>query len=200
MKWLQLTLPIFVFFLFIPVFAPAQQNKDGNIVIHADPRLQLLKKYHSSYDDNSTPVAEIRKDGKPEFIKPTVVKKDVKKGTIRISTNLSTDNKANNKNNSAPSDSVNNSTISLKQSGLQHHTSKGFRVQIYNGPDHQKAEYLKKEFSKRFPKTRIYLVYSAPSFRLKAGDFSNHNEAATLLKQVKSISNLAMIVQDNINP
>jgi hypothetical protein len=42
------------------------------------------------------------------------------------------------------------------------------------------------------------MVFTAPSFRLKAGDFTNRNEAAALLKKVKTLSGISMIIPDNI--
>jgi hypothetical protein len=74
----------------------------------------------------------------------------------------------------------------------------GFRVQIYNGPDRNKALRIKTEFMRRYPGVHSYISYSAPSFRIKVGDFKTHGEAATFQNEVSDQYKPTMVVPDNV--
>ncbi len=75
-------------------------------------------------------------------------------------------------------------------------SGQGYRVQIYNGNDRQKATSIKVDFMRRFPKTRTYLTYVQPQFRVKVGDFRSRAEAAEMYRQVNTLYNPCMIVPD----
>jgi hypothetical protein len=73
----------------------------------------------------------------------------------------------------------------------------GFRVQIYNGPDRNKANTIKLDFMRRFPSTRAYLTYVSPDFRIKVGDFKSRTEAHEIYSEAKDLyGNACMIVPD----
>ncbi len=78
------------------------------------------------------------------------------------------------------------------------YTGKGFRVQIYCGPDRDKAIAVKTEFMRMYPGIRTYLSYISPSFRVKVGDYRQRSDAAGMLKEANSVYNPSMIVPDNI--
>jgi hypothetical protein len=75
---------------------------------------------------------------------------------------------------------------------------KGFRVQIYNGPDREKALKIKAEFMRHYPGVHTYLSYVAPSFRVKVGDYRNRSDAAGMLREANSMYTPTMIVPDMI--
>ena len=73
---------------------------------------------------------------------------------------------------------------------------KGYRVQIYYGPDRVKAIQIKTEFMRHFPGIHTYLSYESPSFRVKAGDYRNRSDAAGMLREANSMYSPSMIVPD----
>ena len=76
---------------------------------------------------------------------------------------------------------------------------RGFRVQIYNGNDPNKANQAKLDFMKNFPGIRSYLTYHNPQFRVKVGDFRTRSEAMQLFNKVSPQFSPCMIVPDIIN-
>ncbi len=76
--------------------------------------------------------------------------------------------------------------------------TKGFRIQIYNGSDRAKATQAKVKFMKLFPGLRSYLVYNAPNFRVRVGDFRNRKEAQDLYNRLAPHFNPRMIVPEVI--
>jgi len=77
-------------------------------------------------------------------------------------------------------------------------SGKGFRVQIYNGNDRNKATATKIDFMRRFPDVQTYMTYVSPQFRVKVGDFRSRAEAYKMYEQVSEIFNPSMIVPDYI--
>ncbi len=77
-------------------------------------------------------------------------------------------------------------------------SGKGYRVQIYNGPDRNKAIEIKREFMRHFPGVHTYLTYKSPCFRVKVGDFRNRSDAVGMYKEANSIYSPTMIVPDII--
>ena len=79
------------------------------------------------------------------------------------------------------------------------YSGKGFRVQIYYGPDRAKAVQVKAEFMRTFPDVRTYLNYLSPTFRVKVGDYRNRSDAEGMLREARSIfGGPCMIVPDII--
>jgi len=74
----------------------------------------------------------------------------------------------------------------------------GFRVQIYNGNDRIKANQIRVDFIRRYPKTRTYLTYVQPQFRVKVGDFRTRGEAQQAYDELTAIYMPCMIVPDII--
>ena len=77
-------------------------------------------------------------------------------------------------------------------------SGRGFRVQIYNGNDRNKANAIKVDFIRRFPEIRTYMSYIQPQFRVKVGDFRSRAEAQKFLQQIGSLYTPAMVVPDII--
>lgn len=139
----------------------AQEEGQGDVVIHTDVRLAVLLKKSTSYARLSAP--EAAKPG--EATKPAA-------------------------------------TISPTSAALMHremkviYSGKGFRVQIYNGPDRKKALSIKTEFMRRFPGVSSYLVYISPAFRVKIGDYRSRSEAERMLREANAVYKPSMIVPD----
>jgi hypothetical protein len=88
-----------------------------------------------------------------------------------------------------------------KYRNVQHgiiRSGKGFRVQIYNGNDRNKATQTKVDFMRRFPGIRTYMTYVQPQFRVKVGDYRTRQDAQEMYKQVSTLYNPCMIVPDII--
>jgi hypothetical protein len=69
--------------------------------------------------------------------------------------------------------------ISAKNPGFT-----GYRVQIFSGrsTDRERAFEVKHEFNELFPEERAYVVYKAPDFRVRVGNFRSKIESIELYK------------------
>ncbi len=75
----------------------------------------------------------------------------------------------------------------------------GFRVQIYkgSGPAGKKgALEAKSTFLSVYPNMSVYLEYSPPFWRVKAGDFRNKYEAVALQERIKNLFPSCYVVKD----
>ena len=148
--------------------ASAQDKEQGDVTIHSDPRLAVLLKKSRLMASLTTTTPHTGE----AVVKPTVT--PVQPLLVHNPT-------------PAP---------------LQHHelrtvyTGKGYRVQIYNGPDRDKALSVKTEFMRRFPGVHSYLIYNSPGFRVKIGDFRNRSDAEGMLREANSMFSPSMIVPD----
>lgn len=78
-------------------------------------------------------------------------------------------------------------------------TARGFRVQIYNGNDRNKASELKMKFMKAQPGTRSYLVFANPQYRLKVGDFKTRADAEDFQNKINDLCTPCMVITETIN-
>ena len=77
----------------------------------------------------------------------------------------------------------------------------GYRIHIFMqiGNEALKhAEDVKRQFERAFPDIPIYLTYSEPYFRLRAGDFRNRVEAEKCLRRIKPRFKEAFVTADMI--
>lgn len=77
----------------------------------------------------------------------------------------------------------------------------GYRIHIFMEIGNEAlahAEKVKKQFEEAFPDIPIYLSYSEPYFRLRAGDFRNRVEAEKCLRLVKPIFREAFVTTDMV--
>ena len=60
----------------------------------------------------------------------------------------------------------------------------GYRIQIFLGgsTDRERAFEVKKEFKELFPDERAYVIYTAPDFRVRVGNFRSKLESIELYK------------------
>ena len=78
------------------------------------------------------------------------------------------------------------------------YSGKGFRVQIYNGPDREKAMDIKMDFMRHNPAIRTYLTYTSPCFRVKIGNYRHRSDAEGMYREARSTYSPCMIVPDII--
>ena len=77
----------------------------------------------------------------------------------------------------------------------------GYRIHVFmeiGNEALQHAEQVKKQFESAYPDIPIYLTYSEPYFRLRAGDFRNRVEAETCLRRIKPKFKEAFVTADFI--
>lgn len=75
----------------------------------------------------------------------------------------------------------------------------GFRILIINTNDRNKANDAKARVYRNFPELKSYLVYQAPFFKLKVGNFATQKEAEEYLSRLQTVfpANI-YIVRDTI--
>lgn len=79
----------------------------------------------------------------------------------------------------------------------------GFRIQVYVESGNQsrvRIQNKKFEFEELFPQIPSYIVYDAPYFKLRVGDFRTRLEARKVAEQISDEYGDAFIVVDEINP
>ena len=79
-------------------------------------------------------------------------------------------------------------------------TLDGYRIQIYSGSGAKakaEAQTAKQRFAAAFPTEKIYVVYNAPFWRVRTGDFRFRSEALPLLSKVKHTFPGSYTVRDN---
>ena len=59
----------------------------------------------------------------------------------------------------------------------------GFRVQVFATQDRAKADKLQKELALKF-KENIYIIFEAPNYKLRIGDFLDRDEAEILRREL----------------
>lgn len=193
--------------LLIAAHGASAQTQPGNVVVHADPRLLLLNKHHSNTEvapptpattptDNapekrpeSASAGPVQQPGITTAVKPKPT--PTNKGRIAAASGTAT-LPAQTTSPAAPATSAAPHTKAAPYLG------KGYRVQLYNGPDRNKAYQIKADFAKKFPGVRTYLSYVAPGFRVKAGDFRTRAEAVPMLQKARCVNTTVMIVPDDI--
>ena len=64
------------------------------------------------------------------------------------------------------------------------HTLQGFRVQVTNTNDRNKALAVKTKLLQEFPEENTYLIYQSPYFKIQIGNCKTHKDAENLKKLV----------------
>lgn len=75
----------------------------------------------------------------------------------------------------------------------------GYRIQIFFGSDRKEANEVRTKFLQLFPETEAYLVYQAPYFKVRVGDYRNQLEAQSVYRSVLNQFEKVFIVPDKIN-
>lgn len=63
----------------------------------------------------------------------------------------------------------------------------GFRIQVVNSPDRSKVFATKAKVYQEFPDLKPYLLYQAPNYKLKVGNFKTQEEAEEMQKQLERL-------------
>jgi hypothetical protein len=61
---------------------------------------------------------------------------------------------------------------------------RGYRIQVANTQNRDEANNVKAEMLRRFPDQKAYMLYQAPNFRVRIGNFSTQREAEGLKKMI----------------
>jgi hypothetical protein len=64
---------------------------------------------------------------------------------------------------------------------------KGFRLQIMNTTSRTEVLEAKSRMLSLYPEHKLYLIYQAPYFKLRMGNFKERNEAAALKDQISNM-------------
>jgi hypothetical protein len=63
----------------------------------------------------------------------------------------------------------------------------GFRIQAANTQNRDEANAVKAELLRRFPDQKSYLLYQAPNFRVRLGNFLTQKDASQLRKMISAL-------------
>jgi hypothetical protein len=75
----------------------------------------------------------------------------------------------------------------------------GFRIQVINSPDRNKVFSAKARIYQEFPDLKPYLIYQAPNYKLRVGNFKTQEEAEDFEKQLSRIFTSGLyIIRDTI--
>jgi hypothetical protein len=180
----------------------------GNVVVHSDPRLAVLLKRNPTAAPPITPIhggdeSAKKSHSASKTTTSKTVKEEVKSAAKNqlpgAPTHQLPDAKPGHEVASVKTAPVHAFVTPSHKDGRIVYAGKGFRVQIYNGNDREKAIKVKTEFMRHFPGMHTYLTYLAPCFRVKVGDYRNRNEALGMLKEANSMyDSPCMIVPDDI--
>ena len=76
----------------------------------------------------------------------------------------------------------------------------GFRVQIFATQDRNKADQLQEELALKFDE-KIYVIFEAPNYKLRIGDFLDRDDAEILRMRLVSLDfSSSWIVRTRIQP
>lgn len=62
--------------------------------------------------------------------------------------------------------------------------TKGFRIQVLNTTDRSQALSAKSKLLTIYPEHKVYLMYQAPYFKIRFGNFADRNDANDLKKEL----------------
>ncbi len=84
--------------------------------------------------------------------------------------------------------------LSAKQSEINRRAAmmnitraRGFRIQVVNTQNRDEANSVKAEMLRRFPEHKTYLLYKAPNFRVRVGNFLTQKDAEATRKMIMSL-------------
>jgi hypothetical protein len=75
----------------------------------------------------------------------------------------------------------------------------GYRIQVINSTDRNKVFAAKTKMYQEFPDLKLYLLYQAPNYKLKAGNFKTQEEAEDYVKQLSKYFTTGLyVIRDTI--
>lgn len=107
----------------------------------------------------------------------------------------------------SPSEVVDAQSLLESKMGGSAVRSGGYRIQVFSDNNARSAKTeartRARNISARFPQHRTYVVYNAPFWRLKVGDFRNQQEAQQAADEIKhafpSYSREVRVVRDRVS-
>jgi len=63
----------------------------------------------------------------------------------------------------------------------------GYRIQVINSPDRNKVYAAKVKIYEEYPDLKPYLLYQAPNYKLKVGNFKTQEEAEQAMQQLSRL-------------
>lgn len=96
-------------------------------------------------------------------------------------------------------------TVNTNKKIMRHsYKTTGYRIQVYSGgnkrEDRQKCEQISARLKTRFPNLPIYVHFYSPSWKCRAGNFTDMGEAKSVLKQIRAMGySQACLVKGTIN-
>ncbi len=73
---------------------------------------------------------------------------------------------------------------------------KGYRVQIYSGPNKKEAKQVRARFLQRYRDVKTHQTFDAPNFKIRVGDFETRLEAVKLRNEIREHFPNCYIVPD----
>ncbi len=87
-------------------------------------------------------------------------------------------------------------TLAMRNRYVKH--ALGYRIQLYVGTSRQEADEVKIYVYQTFPELNVYMTYSAPTYRLRVGDFINRMDVERYFEALKVPYPNAMIQNDKV--
>jgi hypothetical protein len=87
-------------------------------------------------------------------------------------------------------------TLAMRNRYVKH--AMGYRIQLYVGTSRQEADDVKIGVYQAFPELNVYMSYSAPTYRLRVGDFINRMDVERYYEALKAQYPNAMIQNDKV--
>ncbi len=78
-------------------------------------------------------------------------------------------------------------------------TFAGYRIQIFFSSQRTTAQDERQRFIARYPEHETYLIYQAPYFKVRIGDFRSRLEAYRFYQQIVKEFQSVFIVEDEVN-
>jgi hypothetical protein len=78
----------------------------------------------------------------------------------------------------------------------------GYRIQIFfdSGSNSKiRAQSVYEEFAGKFPEVKAYLLFIAPNYKVRVGDFRTRLDATRLLREIQADYPNAYVITDEIN-
>lgn len=88
-------------------------------------------------------------------------------------------------------------TMSFKNSNYRI-KRQGFRVLVLNTNDRELTYRTKGQLLGRYPNQQVYMVYQAPFFKLKLGDFTSRKEAENYRAELAKTFTKAFIIRETV--
>jgi hypothetical protein len=63
----------------------------------------------------------------------------------------------------------------------------GFRIQVINSPDRNQVTAAKAKVYENFPDLKPYMLYQAPNYKLRVGEFKTQEEAEAAMQQMQKL-------------